>query len=489
MMVIMNMKFPKDFLWGTATSAFQIEMGRGEPDPNSDWYVWVHDEDNIKNGLVSGDLPENGPGFWELYPEDLRRAKDELGNNAFRMSIDWSRIFPNPTWEVPVKVSFNSTGDVCHVEISDESMHLLEEKAYQPSVKKYRDILTECKKLGLTVLLTLYHWPLPLWIHDPIACRDDIVHADRRGWVDQSTIIEFAKYAAYIAKTFGDLVDIYATMNEPMVVSGLGYFYEKSGFPPGLSNLDLFVKVTKNLAIAHGIAYEQVKEWDRVSCSNYGPAYVGIVHCPQYYEPYNKDSKEDVKAANFLEYIKNEWFLNMIIKGDFDLNLNMTIEPNEKHPSLVKGCDFIGINYYTRQRVKAAESKIPGIPGFEVVPCTENCTDMGWEIYPKGLRYVLNWAYQLYRRPLMVTENGIADAKDEKRADFLINHIQELHKAIVEDGIPVKGYFYWSLIDNFEWAKGFKMRFGLYRVDYKTKKRTPTKAVSVYKQIASGAFD
>jgi len=481
-------EFPEGFLWGTATAAFQIEMGRGETDPNSDWYVWVHDENNIRSGLVSGDLPENGPGFWELYPEDLKHAKEELGNNAFRMSIDWSRIFPNPTWDVPVEVSFDSDGNLCHVEVSEKSMRLLERRAYQPSVQRYREILTECRRLGLTVLLTLYHWPLPLWIHDPIVCRDDIVHAAKRGWVDQSTVIEFSKYAAFIAKTFGDLVDIYATINEPMVVSGAGYLSKGSGFPPGLSDINLFVKVSENLAIAHGIAYEQVKKWDQVSCSNYGPAYVGIVHCPQYYEPYDESSKGDIEAASFVEYVQNEWFLNMVLKGDFDLNLNRIIECDEQRPNLAKGCDFIGINYYMRSRVKAAESRIPGFPGFEIVPCTENCTDMGWEIYPKGLRNELNWAYKLYRRPLMVTENGIADAKDEKRTDYLVSHIREIHKAITEDGVPVKGYFHWSLMDNFEWARGFKMKFGLYKVDYETKERTPTKAVKIYKQIATATF-
>lgn len=482
------MKFPEGFLWGTATAAFQIEMGRGEVDPNSDWYVWAHDEDNIRNGLVSGDLPENGPGFWELYPEDLKRAKEELGNNAFRMSIDWSRIFPDPTWDVPVEVTFDPDGNICHVEVSEESMRLLERRAHQSSVQRYREILEECRRLGLTVLLTLYHWPLPLWIHDPIACRDDVFHATRRGWIDQSTVIEFSKYAAFIAKTFGDLVDVYATINEPMVVSGAGYLNKKSGFPPGLENIDLFIRVSKNLAIAHGIAYEQVKRWDRVSSSNYGPAYVGIVHCPQYYEPYDKDSKDDVEAASFVEYIQNEWFLNMVLKGDFDLNIDRIIDRDEQRPNLAKGCDFIGINYYMRNRIKAAESKIPGFPGFEIVPCTENCTDMGWEIYPWGLRYELNWAYKLYRRPLMVTENGIADAKDEKRSDFLLSHIREIYKAITEDGVPVKGYFHWSLIDNFEWARGFKMKFGLYKVNYETKERTPTKAVQVYKQIATASL-
>lgn len=477
--------FPDGFLWGTAMAAFQVEMGLGEVDSNSDWYVWAHDEENIKKGLVSGDGPEDGPGFWELFRDDLRLACEGLGNNAVRLSFDWSRIFPEQTRDVPVKVRFDSYGNVCGVDVPLDSIRLLEDRAYQPSVQRYREILTECRRLDLTFLLTLYHWPLPLWIHDPIACRDDFAHAVRRGWVDQTTVVEFAKYAAYVAKTFGDLVDLYATLNEPMVVSGAGYLWKGSGFPPGLSGFGLFVEVSKNLAIAHGIAYEQVKKWDRASCSAYGPAYVGVVHNPQYYEPFNKDSREDVRAARFVEYEWNEWILNMILKGDYDLNLNMRIEKDEQRPSLVKGCDFIGVNYYSRNRIRAVKSKRPSFPGFEMVPCTENCTDMGWEIYPQGMRYVTNWVYNRYRRPIMITENGIADAKDEKRSDYLLRHLEEIHKAITEDNVPIKGYFHWSLLDNFEWARGFKMRFGLYRVNNETKKRTLTKAVPVYKQIAT----
>ena len=477
--------FPEGFLWGSALAAFQVEMGLGEVDSGSDWYVWAHNEDNIEKGLVSGDRPEDGPGFWKLFRNDLRLTKEGLGGNAVRLSFDWSRIFPDQTRDVPVKVRFNRFGDVSGVDVPASSMRLLEDRAYQTSVQRYREILTECRRLGLTVLLTLYHWPLPLWLHDPISCRDDVAHSVRRGWVDQTTVIEFAKYAAYVAKTYGDLVDVYATLNEPMVVSGAGYMSKNSGFPPGVSDPMLFVEVSKNLAIAHGTAYEQVKRWDEASCTVYGPAYVGVVHNPQYYEAFDKDSKDDVRAARSVEYVQNEWVLNMVLKGDYDLNLNTVIEKDEQRSSLVKGCDFIGVNYYMRNRIRAAESKIPGIPGYETVPCTENCTDMGWEIYPEGMRYALNWAYNLYRRPLMVTENGIADSKDEKRSSYLLSHLREIHKAVTEDGVPVKGYFHWSLTDNFEWAKGFKMRFGLYRVNYETKERTPTKAVPIYKQVAT----
>jgi len=466
-------------------AAFQVEMGRGEIDPNSDWFAWVHDKKNIKNGLVSGDLPENGPGFWELYASDLKLAREELGSNAIRLSMDWSRIFSSPTTDIPAKISLDGQGNLSEVSIREDSMQLLMERANKNSVKRYRAILEEAGKLGLTVMLTLYHWPLPLWTHDPIACRDDVLHATRRGWIDQTTIIEFAKYAAFVAKTFGDLVDLYATFNEPRVVSDLGYLTPSAGFPPGVEDLGLFVRATKNLAIAHGIAYEQVKKWDNVSTSRFGPAFVGVVYDLQYFVPNDEKNPDDVKVAKFREYVWNEWYPNAIFKGDYDTNLDGIIEPSEHLPHLVKGCDYLGVNHYSRSKIRFADKGGDPRFNFEEVPCKENCTDMGWEMHPPGIRYVVDWAYKKYRRPIMITENGMADAKDTRRKEYLLSYLQELHKAIDQDGVPVKGYFHWSLLDNYEWARGFKMKFGLFKVDYKTKERTPTQAVPIYKGIAT----
>ena len=151
----------------------------------------------------------------------------------------------------------------------------------------------------------------------------------------------------------------------------------------------------------------------------------------------------------------------------------------------MKGCDYLGVNHYSRSKIKYVEKGGDPRFNFETVPCRENCTDMGWEIYPPGIRYVVNWAYEKYRRPIMITENGMADAGDTRRRDYLLGYLRELHKAISEDNVPVKGYFHWSLLDNYEWAKGFKMKFGLFKVNYETKERTPTKAVSLYKEIAT----
>ncbi|MFQ6053143.1 MAG: family 1 glycosylhydrolase [Candidatus Bathyarchaeia archaeon] len=478
-------RFPEGFLWGTATSAFQVEMGRGEPSPHSDWYAWVHDEGNIASGRVSGDLPEDGPGSWELYGGDLRLARDELGNNAIRLSLDWSRIFPRSTRAVEVDIDHDDHGNVSRVNVDEDSMRSLRAAADGGAVRRYRQILSEARELGLTVMLTLYHWPIPLWLHDPIACRDDVEAASLRGWLDQRTVIEFAKYAAFAADALGDLVDLYATINEPRIVSEHGYLSERGEFPPGLNDPGLFLTSMRNLSIAHGVAYEQVKRWDRCSASDLGPASVGVVVVLQYYEPEDPMDDLDAAASDFVEYLYNEWYLNSILRGDYDMNLDGVIQPEEQWPHMVKGCDFIGVNYYSRWRVRYAEKGPDPRFNYDFAPCVGDCSDFGWEIYPPGLRHVLNWAYKGTRRPIYVTENGVADAGDLMRERYLVDHLEQIHAAMEEDGVPVGGYFHWSLIDNYEWSDGFRMRFGLFKVDMETKERRPTKAASPYREIAA----
>ncbi|MBC8498229.1 glycoside hydrolase family 1 protein, partial [Candidatus Bathyarchaeota archaeon] len=154
----MTKRFPEGFLWGTATSSFQVEMGRGSPSKDSDWWAWVHDDENIRRKIVSGDTPEDGPGSWELYEEDFRLAKKELGNNAIRISIDWARIFPNPTTGVEVEVTRDEHGDVSHVEVNEGGLRELQGLTDPEAVEGYREILQEAKRRELTVILTLYHW-------------------------------------------------------------------------------------------------------------------------------------------------------------------------------------------------------------------------------------------------------------------------------------------------------------------------------------------
>jgi beta-glucosidase/6-phospho-beta-glucosidase/beta-galactosidase len=230
--------FSRGFLWGVAVSSFQVEMGRGAVADGSDWWAWVHDEENRRRRWVSGDLPEDGPGFWELYRQDYKLARG-LGCNAFRLSLDWTRIFSASTKGVAVEVLATGTG-TSKMRLDDRAMRELAKLADKASVRRYRQMLSECRVQGMEPMVTLYHWPIPLWLHDPIATRDGVAPSGKRGWLDEETLVEFAKYCAYAAHEFGDLVDLWGTINEVKIVSDHG-FLDGGEFPPGLNDFKAFM--------------------------------------------------------------------------------------------------------------------------------------------------------------------------------------------------------------------------------------------------------
>jgi beta-galactosidase len=203
------------------------------------------------------------------------------------------------------------------------------------------------------------------------------------------------------------------------------------------------------------------------------------------HDPADPEDEEDFKAARFNSYLWNEWNLNAVVKGDFDMNLDGVVDSEERRPDLAKGCDFIGADYYLRETVKHVDRKGDPRFAFDFVPGPGPKSDTGWEIYPAGLRNVLVWAYRTYRRPIYVTENGVADSRDKLRVDYLTSHLRQVYAAIAEDRVPISGYFYWSLIDNYSWFSGYRSRLGLYSVDTVTKERRPTRGVEVYRRIAT----
>ncbi|MVT13397.1 MAG: family 1 glycosylhydrolase [Euryarchaeota archaeon] len=472
------MKFPSDFLWGTAISAFQTEMGssRESISDKSDWYVWVHDEENIREGIVSGDLPENGDGFWDFYKNDIENAR-WMGNNFIRLSLDWARIFPDETLSIDAEVKYEDD-EIYDVRLKIESLNKMKSIADMDAVEHYKKIFEYIRSRGMKILLTLYHWPLPLWIHDPIKCHRDIESCGKKGWLDKDTIIEFTKFAYFSSREFSTYVNIWETINEPDVIASQGYVFGAfSGFPPAIFDMNKAFEVQKNLVIAHSLAYRGIKEFAKETP-------VGVGTAPQYFEPLSQDD-ETIHFVKYLRYLNNEWYLNGVNFGYLDMDLDGIFDRRLKNFSPP---DYIGIDYY--QRVKVKYKKIEGIPfifNAEIEPC-ENCSDFNWDIYPKGIRIVLNDIFEKYRRPLYVLENGIADASDEKRQDFLVDHIREIEKVINIDHVPVKGYFHWSLIDNYEWAKGFSMRFGLYGVNYETKERYRRKSAELYRKICNNEF-
>jgi beta-glucosidase/6-phospho-beta-glucosidase/beta-galactosidase len=478
--------FPPGFLWGTAISGFQTEMG-GDPsgnDTGSDWWVWAHDPDNIDDNKVSGDFPEaGGPRFWDDFRSQIRRqAKRGLANNALRVSIEWSRIFPTST------ASVDASGG-----ITQAVLEQLDALADQDALRHYRRVLFRIRGARMKPFVTVNHFTLPLWIHDPIAARDAFVGVPPAdppptgfagGWLDTTTAEEFAKYAAYLAWKLGRYVDYWAPINEPLSVASGGYAnipgVVGSNFPPGVLSYTGLLQVVLNMMEGQRVAYDAIKQWDLRDADRDGdPAVVGAVINLIHFEPNTPGNANDIIGAEHASYLYNRLFPNAIFLGDVDANANGTIDPGEHQPDLVGRSDFFGVNYYFRGKaLKLGAPITPAIPLFDFLPVTEyatperpflapcptTCTEFGWEIYPPGLREVLAIAGS-YGRPVYITENGLADADDDQRPAYLVQHLAVLEQAIADDVADVRGYFHWSLVDNFEWARGYFPKFGLYRVD------------------------
>jgi beta-galactosidase len=496
--------FNEKFLWGVSSSGFQFEMGDPSGkgvDANTDWSVWVHDAENIRRGIVSGDLPENGIDYWHLYAEDHDLAK-KLGLNAYRIGIEWSRIFPESTAAVQVGVERASDGNISRVDVDEKALEELEKLADKEVLSHYRLVIEDLRAKGFKVFVCLNHFTLPLWIHNPLVVRATRLRRGPKGWLEETTIIEFVKYAAFIAWSLGDLVDNWATLNEPMAVCEAGYMMAQSGFPPGVNSFMAAKRAAKNMVLAHAHAYETIKRWDSVKAESDSPssAYVGLIHNVIPTHPLSQSEKLDVQAAQFMDNLHNQFFPRAVAEGWLDENLNGVKEKSEVKGYLTNRLDWLGVNYYTRFVIKGKRNLLAklfaGIPAVpEIVPnygfgCQPNSqsadgrpvSDMGWEIYPEGMLEALK-SMAKFAKPICITENGIADAEDNLRPKFLEDHIAVLEKAVEEEKIDVRGYFHWALTDNYEWARGFKMRFGLFAVDLQTKKRKKRKSAETYKRI------
>ena len=466
----MTLSFPREFRFGWSQAGFQHEMGLpGDEDPNSDWWVWVHDRDNIASGLVSGDLPENGPGYWSLYRVFHDNAV-RMGLDIARINVEWSRLFPRPMPEPP-SGNVEVVGDrVVKVDVDERDLRRLDEAVNKVALERYRAIFNDLKSRNIFFILNLYHWPLPTWIHDPIRVRKGDLSGPT-GWLDVKTVINFARFAAYMAWKFDDLVDMYSTMNEPNVVAWNGYVNVKSGFPPSYLNPELARRALINLIQAHARAYDAIKAISRKP--------VGLIYANNAYTPL---TEKDAKAVELAEQDARWSFFDAIIHGDLY---------GEAREDLKGRLDWIGANYYSRLVVRlVGDNSYAVVPGYghacernSVSPDNRPCSDFGWEFYPEGLYDVLIKYWRRYYLPIYVTENGIADSADYLRPYYLVSHIYQVHRAL-SDGADVRGYLHWSLTDNYEWASGFSMRFGLLYVDYTTKRQYWRPSAYIYREVA-----
>ncbi len=442
--------------------------------------------------MVSGDRVADGPGFLHTWRDDLDRARTDLANNSIRLGIEWSRIFPRSTAGV-------ETGK----RVSRKELRKLDRVADQSAVERYGRILRGARERGLRVMLTLNHFTLPIWIHDPQAVRaafagrgaDDPVPEDlrRAGWLDPSTVDEFRKYAAYAAWKFRDQVNLWATLNEPLVTVSQG-FVSIPGVTgvkaPGVLSYPAALLAVENLGLANAAAYDAIHARD-------ANAKVGFVHNMLDWRPFNPASSADETAASHADQILNRTYLEIAINGWYDVDADGVKDPGEIRKQLRDKADFIGVNHYSPARAQSLGFPVSAtIPTFDFVPyitylgtgnpsggpCPTTCTDFGWQIDPTGLRNVVEEAAG-YGKPIYITENGIDDAEDDQRRAYLRGYLSALQGAIA-DGADVRGYFYWSLVDNYEWAEGFAASFGLYGFDPDTLERTMQPSAKLYRRIA-----
>lgn len=285
------------------------------------------------------------------------------------------------------------------------------------AIGRYRKMLESLRKRGIKTMVTIWHFTMPAWL------------SEEGGWRSSRSAEYFSRYSAYVAKELGDSVDFWITINEPMIYTSQGYIIGR--FPPRKRyNLIGCASASFNLAWAHKRAYRAIKEIDSKAC-------VAMAENYSYVEPLYKDPVSRF-AVWIWDYVRNRIFLEFTKKEQ----------------------DFIGVNYYFHERI-VWDVKYP----FVMVKNADKAvSDIGTEIYPKGIYEVLK-RMRKYGLPIYVTENGLADAKDERRADFIRDHLKWIHKSIGE-GADVKGYLHWSLLDNFEWADGYSPRFGLVEMDY-----------------------
>ena len=385
---------PASFLYGAASSSHQVEGNNS----NNDWW---HEE-------KAGKLPESkqATDHYNRYAEDFGLAQ-QIGLNAMRISIEWSRIEPEPGhWNME-------------------------------EVEHYRKVLLEMKSKGLTRMVTLHHFTLPLWLYN------------KGGFGNGEIVAAFTRYARFIAEQLGDEIDLWNTINEPEVYT---YMSSLRGiWPPFSKNpLRAFV-VFSNMAKAHNSAYNAIK-------SVKPNAQIGMAKNNVYNEAFKPNSWLDQKAVSLNNWFGNDWFINKI----------------QHH------LDFIGLNYYFYHSLTV------NWHGIQQKNLAGPKSDMGWRTFPEGI-YHLIMQMQKFKKPIYITENGIANARDDMRKDFIRQHLYWVSKAI-EQKADVRGYFYWSLTDTHEWQDGFNPKFGLIEVDFGNQKRTIRPSAEIFHELRKQTF-
>ncbi|MBA2441127.1 MAG: beta-glucosidase [Rubrobacter sp.] len=448
------MSFPDGFLWGAAAAAYQIEGavdedGRG----TSVWDTFSHTPGKV----LHGDTGDIACDHYHRLEEDLD-LMSELGLRAYRFSIAWPRIQPEGRGE-----------------------------PNQKGLDFYKRLVEGLRQRSIVPAVTLYHWDLPQALED------------RGGWTRRETAERFAEYAGLVYEALSDTVPVWITLNEPWVSAWLGY--GAGVHAPGHTDTGKALSATHHLLLGHGLALGRLR-----SAGGNPENRVGITLNLSPVRP-GKESKGDAEAARKVDGNANRLYLDPLFRGEYPQDM-FDYYPRLADPALVREgdlqaisrpLDFLGVNYYMRHTVRedtgsgrASGMLFPGLRAKTVQPHGAETTAMGWAIEPDGLTELLLRLHREYTGlPIYITENGAAfhdyanpegTVTDEERIAFLDAHFRAAEEA-VREGVDLRGYFVWSLLDNFEWAEGYSRRFGLVYVDYATQRRIPKESAHWYREV------
>ncbi len=417
------LQFPPGFLWGTATSAHQVEGNN----TNNQWWEW----EQLPNKIWHGDRSGLACDWWRRAEQDFALMQ-QLNLNTHRLSVEWSRIEPQPGHFDPA------------------------------AIERYRQMLSDLRARGLKPMVTMHHFTNPLWLERA------------GGWEQPEVVTRFQNYVRYTVSALRDLCDLWLTVNEPLVYLAQGWF--RGIWPPEKPLALSALRVYRHLLLAHGAAYQTIHALQP-------DANVGAALAIRHFQPSNPERRLDRFAAGIKRYVGEDVWLRSVADGRIRFPLGV----GDYHHALAGSMDFIGVNYYTSDLVRFTPDP-RSLFGREHYAPNAEFSDRGWrgiysQLAPEGL-YEIVRELGAYAVPIYITENGLPDHDDDQRPRWLLAHLAQLHRAIRE-GSDVRSYYHWTFTDNFEWSEGWGLRFGLIELDPATQVRTIRPSGRMLAEIAA----